>query len=111
MAQADGAPAQAVFTVHSGSAPKRENMSLFERLNAEKGLQLPVFGTPVLSAPRLHLLPFVSFLSGGWWRCNAPLLAFRTLHLQLSLLQPWPSTIGCCNACLPWSAWHPQLFS
>jgi len=23
-------------------------MSLFQRLNAEKGLQLPVFGTPVL---------------------------------------------------------------
>lgn len=39
--------APSVFTAQRGSAPKRESMSLFERLNAEKGLQLPFFGTPV----------------------------------------------------------------
>lgn len=58
MAQADGVSAPAIFTGHSGSASKHDNMSLFERLNAEKGLQLPVFGTPVMSAPR-HQNDFV----------------------------------------------------
>jgi len=34
--------------VDSATAPRDASMSLFQRLNAEKGLQLPVFGTPVL---------------------------------------------------------------
>ena len=36
--------------VGSATAPRDANMSLFQRLNAETGLQLPVFGTPVLGA-------------------------------------------------------------
>ena len=50
MGQGSEVAAPAVFTGRGESVPKHENMSLFERLNAEKGLQLPVFGTPVLSA-------------------------------------------------------------
>lgn len=51
MAQAPVPSAPSVFTGQSdATCSKRESMSLFERLNAEKGLQLPVFGTPVLSS-------------------------------------------------------------
>lgn len=84
MVQASGAPAPAVFSGHGGSVPKRGNMSLFERLNEEKGLQLPVFGTPVLSAPRLHSSTFfVTFISengGSMYPCVLCYLTSVYLH-------------------------------
>ena len=43
-------PISTPSAVGSATATRDANMSLFQRLNAEKGLQLPVFGTPVLGA-------------------------------------------------------------
>ena len=80
MAQAPGAPS--VFTGHGSAGLKHKNMSLFERLNAEKGLQLPVFGTPVLSEPFQQL-------------CIPPALAFYSLIFCIVVLEVHICTCQC----------------
>ncbi len=55
--------------VGSATAPRDTSMSLFQRLNAEKGLQLPVFGTPVLGERLAALLQHCALDGTSCWRC------------------------------------------